>query len=569
MLVVDTNSSCGCSPVIIKATGIVKVCAGHSGLTFKRLRSHLHNPAKMELRITPAVLSIVLALCISIILLRKVNPSRLLPPGPPGNPILGHLRLNTRDHPEHAFTQWGKQYKSDILYFNVLSRPVIVLNSVESAHDLLDKRGANYADRPRFAVFEEMGWGVTLTFLRWSALFKLHRKLLQQSFTPSACKPYRPLQLEEARRAIKSITQNPDDWEMRLRQFSTAVVLRIGFGIDIQEDNDPYVKMALDVEEATGKGGVPGASIVDFFPILRYLPSCAGRVWHALQPLAHARETRPFIQALHDTLWDATEPSIRAGNATQPSFMRTHLGRYLDNERDGKANEGLTIADLKGAAGAISIAGGNTTWSTIIVCILNLMRYPDVQAKARAEIERVVGLDQNGDILRLPEFEDRPAMKYLEYVIQEATRWAPLSPVGIPHASLNEDHYRGYYIPAGATAFANAWAMSRDERHYSSPDGFDPDRYIPQEEGGKGEPLPEGPFGFGRRVCPGQHLALAGVYIAVATLLATMDLKCPVDEKGEVVQPEVTFSNGLSGVPDSFRCIMAVRSERARQLLQS
>lgn len=523
----------------------------------------------MGFLISPVSIVIILTLSITITFLRKSRPSRLLPPGPPGNPILGHLRLIPRDHPEHAFTEWGKQYKSDILYFNILSRPIIVLNSVEAAHDLLDKRGANYADRPRFAVFEEMGWGVTLTFLRWSPRFKLHRKLLQQSFTPSACKPYRALQQEEARRAIKSITQNPNDWEMRLRQFSTAVVLRIGFGIDIQEQNDPYVKMALDVEEATGKGGVPGASIVDFFPILRYLPSCAGRVWDALQPLAHARDTRPSIQDLHDTPWDATEPAIRAGNATQPSFMRTHLGRYLDNEQEGKSNEDVTIADLKGAAGAISIAGGNTTWSTIIVCILNLMRYPAVQDKARAEIERVVGLDSNGDILRLPDFEDRPAMKYLEYVIQEATRWAPLSPVGIPHASLNDDYYRGYYIPGGATVFANAWTMSRDERHYSSPDEFNPDRYIPLEEGGKGEPLPEGPFGFGRRVCPGQHLALAGVYIAVATLLATMDLNCPVDERGEIILPKVSFSNGLSGVPDSFRCIMAVRSERARQLLQS
>jgi len=43
---------------------------------------------------------------------------------------------------------------SDILYFNVLGRPIIVLNSVEAAHELLDKRGANYADRPRFVLFE-------------------------------------------------------------------------------------------------------------------------------------------------------------------------------------------------------------------------------------------------------------------------------------------------------------------------------------------------------------------------------------------------------------------------------
>lgn len=512
---------------------------------------------------------VLLVVTIGVLYGKHVNKLRKrlpFPPGPPGNPIWGHLKVIPTDHPERQFVKWGKQYNSDILYFNVLGRPMVVINSVDAAHDLMDKKGANYADRPRFVLFEVMGWGVTLTFLRWSPRFKLHRKLLQQSFTQTACKPYRPIQQEEARRAVKAILHKPEDWEVLLRQFSTAVVLRIGFGIDIQEENDPYVQMAINVEEATGKGGVPGASIVDFFSIFRYLPNISERIFTIFQPLVHARRSKPTIQQLHDVPWDAMEPSIRSGLATQPSFMLNHFGQYLSNQKLGKAND-ITIADLKGAAGAISIAGGNTTWSTVIVCVLNLIIHPEIQVKVQDEIDRVVGLDKNGDIVRLPNFEDRNQLKYLENVIQEATRWAPLSPLGVPHASLADDTYRGYYIPAGSVVFANAWAMSRDERFYSSPDDFNPDRYIPRTEGGDEEPLPEGPFGFGRRVCPGQHLALAGVYIVVATLLATMDLRCPVDGNGKRIEPRVTFSNGLSGVPDSFPCVITPRSEKARELL--
>jgi len=43
---------------------------------------------------------------------------------------------------------------SDVLHFNVLGRSVIVLNSIEAAHELLDKKGQKYADRPRFVLFE-------------------------------------------------------------------------------------------------------------------------------------------------------------------------------------------------------------------------------------------------------------------------------------------------------------------------------------------------------------------------------------------------------------------------------
>ncbi|KAJ5930183.1 cytochrome P450 [Penicillium verhagenii] len=521
---------------------------------------------------TRALLGLVLlfiAITLYLVHVNKLSKRLPLPPGPPGHPLWGHLQVIPKDHPEHQFVKWGKQYNSDVLYFNVLGRKILVVNSVDAAHNLMDKKGANYSDRPRFVLFEVMGWGVTLTFLRWSPRFKLHRKLLQQSFTQTACKPYRPIQQEEARRAVKAILCKPQDWELLLRQFSTAVVLRIGFGIDVKEENDPYVQMAINVEEATGKGGVPGASIVDFFPIFRYLPNISERFSTIFQPLVHARRSKPTIQQLHDAPWDAMESLIRSGTATQPSFMLNHFGRYLSNQKLGKVNE-ATIADLKGAAGAISIAGGNTTWSTVIVCVLNLMMHPEIQAKVQDEIDRVVGLDNNKDLLRLPNFEDRAHLKYLENVIQEATRWAPLSPLGVPHASLADDTYNGYFIPAGSVVFANAWAMSRDERFYSSPDDFNPDRYIPctEVESGKGEPLPEGPFGFGRRVCPGQHLALAGVYIVVATLLATMDLRCPVDEtSGERIEPRVTFSNGLSGVPDSFPCVITPRSERAKELL--
>jgi cytochrome P450 len=380
-----------------------------------------------------------------------------------------------------------------------------------------------------------MGWGITLTFLPWGKTFKLHRKLMQSSFTPSACKAYRPIQEQEACQAARQILHNPLDWETLLRRFSTAVVLRIGFGLGISQKDDRYVKMAIDAEEATGKGGVPGASVVDFFPFLRYLPGWLVR----LGPLEHARASKPYIQTLHDAPWDATEPEIRSGKATLPSFMRTHLERYIRNEEAGKPNE-ATIADLKGAAGAISIAGGNTTWSTIMVRILNLLLHPQIQKKAQAEIDSVVGTD------RLPSFEDRDQLPYIERLIQETTRWSPLSPVGVPHATVEDDTYKDMFIPKGSVVFANAYAMTHDERIYSESDVFDPDRYLAPEKGGKGEPLPQGPFGFGRRVCPGQWLATAGVYIMIATLLATMNMQCPLDEEGQEILPTVTFTNGLS-----------------------
>lgn len=41
--------------------------------------------------------------------------------------------------------------------------------------------------------------------------------------------------------------------------------------------------------------------------------------------------------------------------------------------------------------------------------------------------------------------------------------------------------------------------MCHDEKVYKDPLTFNPDRYKPIAEGGNGEPLPSGQFGFGRR----------------------------------------------------------------------
>ena len=58
-----------------------------------------------------------------------------------------------------------------------------------------------------------------------------------------------------------------------------------------------------------------------------------------------------------------------------------------------------------------------------------MMLYPDAQERAQAEIDAVVGID------RLPTFEDRSSLPYVEAVLRETLRWNPVFPLGtfIPH----------------------------------------------------------------------------------------------------------------------------------------
>ena len=69
--------------------------------------------------------------------------------------------------------------------------------------------------------------------------------------------------------------------------------------------------------------------------------------------------------------------------------------------------------------------------------------HPLEQMKALEEIETVVGSD------RLPTFDDRSSLPYVEALYREVLRWRPVTPVGFPHTSLEDDIYKGFYFPKG------------------------------------------------------------------------------------------------------------------------
>ena len=52
-----------------------------------------------------------------------------------------------------------------------------------------------------------------------------------------------------------------------------ATVMKIGYGITVQESNDPYISIAEVVMNGAAEAGIPGAFLVDSFPVLKHVPS--------------------------------------------------------------------------------------------------------------------------------------------------------------------------------------------------------------------------------------------------------------------------------------------------------
>jgi len=80
-----------------------------------------------------------------------------------------------------------------------------------------------------------------------------------------------------------------------------------------------------------------------------------------------------------------------------------------------------------------------------------MVRNPHVVKKAQEELDRVIGHE------RLPEYADVESLPYITAVIREVLRWSPAYPIGIPRRVIQDDMYKGYFIPAGATVIENIW----------------------------------------------------------------------------------------------------------------
>jgi cytochrome P450 len=77
--------------------------------------------------------------------------------------------------------------------------------------------------------------------------------------------------------------------------------------------------------------------------------------------------------------------------------------------------------------------------------------FPAVQRKAQEEIDQNVGTG------RLPGFQDRQNLPYIDAIVKEVLRWHPVAPMGLPHMTTEDDICEGYLIPKGALLLPNIW----------------------------------------------------------------------------------------------------------------
>lgn len=150
----------------------------------------------------------------------------------------------------------------------------------------------------------------------------------------------------------------------------------------------------------------------------------------------------------------------------------------------------------------------------------------------------------------------------------ESFRWRPVSSGGFQHRTTADVVYGDYVIPAGTAISGNHWAIHRDEGYYGPEvEEFNLDRWL---AGGQFKTsMKNYQFGFGRRVCPGQHVALNSVMINAALLLWAFDIKKQRDKDGREVEIDtLAFTSTANSHPLPFQAAFTPRIPGVREILQ-
>ncbi|KDN39026.1 hypothetical protein RSAG8_09062, partial [Rhizoctonia solani AG-8 WAC10335] len=432
-----------------------------------------------------------------------------LPPGPPSYPLIEQL----------------------------LSMPL------SSEHTVFDKQGKDI----KSSFVEKMDWRNYVALLPYGNRWKEHRRMMHTWLQKGAAHSFQPSQQRQARLLLVRLLNSNSPLDDQLYRTVAATLLRSVYGYELERPDDRFVSGAKEAIDNLARAAMSTNFLVNAFPVLAWVPD-----WFPwTQWKRTARSFREQKNSIMDETFQWTKDQIAKGS-NEPSIVRS----FLESGSSTEIGQDELEDYIKHIAIALFGAGSDTTVSSLKTFVLAMLLFPECQAKAQDEIDRVIGTS------RLPTFEDKDHLPYVNNLVNEVMRWQPVTPLAVPHACTQDDAYRDYHIPKGAIVIGNVWSMSRNAEVYKDPESFNPDRFHDPQ-------IPKIPaFGFGRRLCPGIHYAESSIFITVASMLTAYNITKAKDENGQEITPSTEgVAESVVYHPKPFKCVFTPRSDKHRELI--
>ncbi|RLN33353.1 cytochrome P450 99A2-like [Panicum miliaceum] len=476
----------------------------------------------MELTAATLLFVFLISLPILVTLLsRKSTPTskKRRPPGPWNLPLIGSLFHFYKSHAPVVLRDLAKKY-GPVMFLRMGQIDTLVISSPAAAQEVLRDKDVIFASRPSIVASEVFCYGnLDIAFSPYGAYWRTMRKLCTvELLSAKMVRQFAPIRDNETLSLIRNIQTagrggEPVNIGRLLPACSNSITAKAAFGqVCSSELRDQFLSSIAVAMDFSG-----GFTVGDVFPSLRFIDVVTGlrrRMWRAFQQLD-----------------DVFDKIIAVSEAQRGDSLVSVLLRIRD---EGELEFPMGTTNIKAIILDMFIGGTETTSSAAEWIMSELMRNPDVMAKAQAEVRRVFdNVSPQNHEAKIDE------LHYIKMVIKESMRLNPVVPLLVPHLCRETCEVGGFQVTAGIRVMVNAWAMARSPEYWHDAEKFRPERFEDGMLDFKGSRFEYLPFGAGRRRCPGDTFGLAVLELIIARLLYYIDWSLPVGMQPDDIDMEM------------------------------
>jgi len=464
--------------------------------------------------------------------------NRLYPiPQPSAIPLLGNILSVDSDAPlqnlmEHANEQGG------LFWLDMLGVPIMIASGPEIVKELCDEKRFDKTVRGPLKRVRAIGGDGLFTGDTKDPNWSKAHNILMPTFAQKAMEDYLPMMADISQQLMLKWERLNADEEIDVVRDMTGLALdTIGLcGFDYRfnsfyrEDFHPFIDaLTRTLETCMMFKGLPFEKV-----------SMRGRISQMQKDVAYMNE-----------LVDTVIAERQRGGGKQKDLLNFMLAG-----KDPVTGEGLSDENIRFQINTFLIAGHETTSGLLSFTLYYLLKHPEVLAKARDEVDRVLGRN----IAKSPTFSQIGQLEYTRAVLLEALRLWPTAPA-FSVAPFKDEIVAGKYpIPKGTFVTVLIPSLHRDPDMWPDPEVFDPDRFSREAEAAR-PTYAYKPFGNGQRACIGRQFALQEAVLVLGMILQRFKL---FDHKSY----ELNVKETLSIKPEGFTIKARLREGLIREAEQ-
>ncbi|WMV28741.1 hypothetical protein MTR67_022126 [Solanum verrucosum] len=466
------------------------------------------------------LISIFLFVCFLFLLRKwkkysKNSQTKKLPPGPWKLPFIGSMHHLAGGLPHRVLRDLAKKY-GPLMHLQLGEVSAVVVTSPDIAKQVLKTHDIAFASRPKLLAMDIICYDrCDIAFSPYGEYWKQMRKIcVMEVLSAKSVRSFSSIRCDEVVRLIDSIQSSSSSGELvnfteRVIWFTSSMTCRSAFG-QVPKEQDMFIKLIREVIRLA-----EGFDVADIFPSYKFL-HVFGRAKRKL--LNVHRKVDAIVE---DVISEHKKNFATRKNDDHALGGENLIDVLLRLMNDKSLQFPINNDNIKAIIIDMFAAGTETSSTTTVWAMVEMLKNPSVLAKAQAEVRESfrnkVTFDEN----------DVEELKYLKLVIKETMRLHAPIPLLVPRECREETEINGYTIPVKTKVMVNVWALGRDPKYWDDVESFKPERFEQCSIDFIGNNFEYLPFGGGRRICPGISFGLANVYLPLAQLLCHFDWKLP------------------------------------------